>query len=491
MRLDRHLVLIAALFALATPAPAATFLVTSTADAGPGSLRQALIDAGSDTTYPRRIVFDAAYPQGGVITLQSPLPTWSNHFLEIDGGDRQPVIDGDNARRVLSFSTDSREVKLRGLTLRRGRTTAGAGGCLWLAPGPTTTDLYVFNSRFEQCVALGNQASAYGGAISWASSDAVVFIHDSQFTGNAVGVLGNASLKEGFGGAIQIRARRIELLRTRFTGNSVERIGGTVQALGGAAHLGASYRVNARDIEFRDNAVIDADASAAGTISAGGAATLACEASDCGLYLINAGFVDNQISGQAIAGGALATSGAITLDNISFHGNQAPGGSGGALLAMTGSIDARHLSFLDNGAAFGAHLATSGIDIDRWAWSLVGASSAGSGSACDLSASSLTGTLSANLFAQDCGLLSASGGVIGPVGALTLDSGTFPASLVPGAGSPAIDPALPLGDCYTHHDALGTPRPQDGDADGVARCDIGAVEVRPAAVFSDSFEGNP
>lgn len=489
MRLDRHLALAAALFALAPPAPAATFLVTSTANAGPGSLRQALIDAGSATTAPHRIVFDAAYPQGGVITLQSPLPTWSNDMLEINGGGRQPVIDGNGTQRILSFSTTSRQITLNGLTLRRGRSTSGAGGCLWLAPGVTNTDLYVFNSRFEQCIARGNYASAYGGAISWDSPDATVFIYDSQFTGNAAGVVGNSSLKQSLGGAIQIRARRIELLRSRFTGNSVERIGGEVQALGGAAYLIASFRILARDVEFRDNAVIDANGT--GTISAGGAATLVCEDSDCGLYLENAGFIDNQITGQQIGGGALATSGAITIDNVSFHGNQAPGGSGGALLALTGSISARHLSFFDNGAAVGAHLAMSGMDVDRWAWSLVGASSAGSGSDCELYSSSLTGSLSANLFAQDCGLLSASGGVIGPVGALTLDSSTFPASLVPGAGSPAIDPALPLGDCYTFNDAIGTPRPQDGDGDGVARCDIGAVEVRPAAVFSDGFEGNP
>lgn len=59
---------------------------------------------------------------------------------------------------------------------------------------------------------------------------------------------------------------------------------------------------------------------------------------------------------------------------------------------------------------------------------------------------------------------------------------------LPLAGSPLID----AGDAATcaRHDARGVERPQDGNADGNAVCDIGAVEVeRPSdVIFSDGFD---
>ena len=53
-------------------------------------------------------------------------------------------------------------------------------------------------------------------------------------------------------------------------------------------------------------------------------------------------------------------------------------------------------------------------------------------------------------------------------------------------GAIAIDAAVDaecLGD-----DQRGTPRPRDGDGDGFAHCDIGAVEAGELAVFADGFE---
>ncbi|MEM9530890.1 MAG: hypothetical protein AAGA23_08220, partial [Pseudomonadota bacterium] len=56
---------------------------------------------------------------------------------------------------------------------------------------------------------------------------------------------------------------------------------------------------------------------------------------------------------------------------------------------------------------------------------------------------------------------------------------------VPLPDSPALD--LISGDCLAA-DLLGTERPVDGDDDGDAACDAGAIEARPDALFLNGFE---
>lgn len=65
------------------------------------------------------------------------------------------------------------------------------------------------------------------------------------------------------------------------------------------------------------------------------------------------------------------------------------------------------------------------------------------------------------------------------------DNGGFAWTHVPGAA--AIDRAE-AGACPTT-DQRGMPRPIDGDGDGTATCDAGAVEVQRDAIFVDGFDG--
>lgn len=77
------------LFALATVASAATFTVTTAADSGAGSLRQALTDAaalpGADT------INFAPELNGQTITLASEIVLEMNHGGGRDRGRQQPV----------------------------------------------------------------------------------------------------------------------------------------------------------------------------------------------------------------------------------------------------------------------------------------------------------------------------------------------------------------------------------------------------------------
>lgn len=57
----------------------------------------------------------------------------------------------------------------------------------------------------------------------------------------------------------------------------------------------------------------------------------------------------------------------------------------------------------------------------------------------------------------------------------------------PAPGSPLIDAGDADGSCE-RTDARGVARPQDGNGDGVARCDVGAVELLSDRIFGDGFD---
>ncbi|MEZ5469236.1 MAG: right-handed parallel beta-helix repeat-containing protein [Lysobacterales bacterium] len=80
------------------------------------------------------------------------------------------------------------------------------------------------------------------------------------------------------------------------------------------------------------------------------------------------------------------------------------------------------------------------------------------------------------------------------IGALVVDPARFSAYYLPQPGSPLIDAGHPLvgGLGCIETDQIGSARPIDGDGNGQARCDIGAIEAPfvalPDLMFSDGFE---
>jgi CSLREA domain-containing protein len=143
-------------------------------------------------------------------------------------------------------------------------------------------------------------------------------------------------------------------------------------------------------------------------------------------------------------GGAIWNAGVMTLSNVTIAGNdaaQGPGGIGGAPATVVNSL------FVDNTGAGGVTANCEGVPpVDG------GGNAQFPGTTCPFAGPTLTSS---------------------PIGALATDY-TFP--LVP--GSPAIDSALTSGG-ITEFDQAGTPRPLDGNGDGVAKFDPGAVEYDP------------
>ncbi len=117
------------------------FAVTTTADNGPGSLRQAILDSNAATGGRNTIDFGVSSPGVQIIAPRSPLPALTNPVL-IDGFSEQgyagtPVIElsGSQAGSADGLTITGSDVTVRGLDINAFATGAGI-----LITGTTATD---------------------------------------------------------------------------------------------------------------------------------------------------------------------------------------------------------------------------------------------------------------------------------------------------------------------------------------------------------------
>ena len=197
----------------------ATFTVTTLADSGAGSLRNALhladTNPGADTI---NFHLSAAAPgTENTITLLSELTTTGN--VTIDGpGAGKLIINGNQKDRVLDITdgsaTTNSPVTITGLSFVNGLTTGHGGGIF-------STESLTLNN----VVVTGNTALDGGGVA--VGHDAQAHIHvkisNSQISGNTASASG--------GGLDLYDLDSLTLSKTVITGNStVSKVGGGVYA---------------------------------------------------------------------------------------------------------------------------------------------------------------------------------------------------------------------------------------------------------------------
>src|SRR5262245_40921613 len=90
---------------------APTLYVTTLADSGPGSLRQAVIDGRPGAT----VAFDPALA-GGTVTFESEIDFGKPVRIDGSGPGGDMTLDGDHATRLFTF--EEGDVELRHLILR-------------------------------------------------------------------------------------------------------------------------------------------------------------------------------------------------------------------------------------------------------------------------------------------------------------------------------------------------------------------------------------
>lgn len=457
---------------------AAVFTVSTIDNDGPGSLRQAILDANGAASPPHAIEFGDAFPADGMIELFGPLPALTV-AAEIDGRDRNPTVMPFDPSNSFPLLRTNRGLTLRGFQLMQGRADV-RGGCVGGEGVGSAHALVIHDMRFSGCTAVvsSGTTAATGGAVSWPST-APVTITDSIFQGNAAVSVSGAAAS---GGAVAANGP-IRIASSYFFSNIVNGrfvAGGAVQV-----NLPLPGEIEIRGSVFVDNhARPDPIANAHG---AGGAVSLDC--TTCTMVLERNFFGSNQAQyagAASLRGNDGVDAAALTLHNTSFVGNHAQL-QGGAFYVTGARMDVRHLTFHDNGAETGAHAVVSASSIAEWSNSVLADVADGSGAACSLGA---IATIAVGNFMRagetSCNLVLPGTTPIADPGVLGVDDGERMPVLVFDPASPVVDGGDD-GRCVGV-DARGRVRPQDGNNDGLAACDAGAFEHAGLRVFGDGFE---
>lgn len=460
-------------------ASAATFVVDSTADAGSGSLRAAIASANASPAPPHRVEF--SLPPNSTILLASPLPG-IGVALTIDGSAAPGLaIDGAAAVRPLTAGLGA-SLSLRALTVRNGLAPDGLGGCV-----RTDAALVLDRVVLERCVASSSGAGPARGGALWVGGVLLMTastIADSRAVASGGAAVGGAAHGNG--------SATIE--RSMFRGNLAS---GTTVAVGGALNVGSLSMSRSQFIGNRAENPAIPEAAHAGAVrtSTDGSSTIRQS-----LFFDNSAAQGAAIEVRPLSFGATV---APTISNVTLAGNH-----GGPALALTDAVvQLKNNSFWKNASrdALAAHLAIEGQGMRFTAASNnLFAATGDARPACasnDVPAD-LSGT-QYNLFADmSCSFIFDSSFYTPDIGrfirGLRRTGSTYHDIPVVDffAGARALDSgqnALPPGEdsplACTAGDARDEDRPADGDADGIARCDIGALELQhEAPLFADDLE---
>lgn len=355
----------------------ATFTVSNLADAGNGSLRQAVLDAN---TLPGADDIRFADGLQGTIALTGGQLSITDH-LTIDGpGAGLLAVSGNHQSRVFNISGGA-VVGIDDLTITNGQVVGDGGGILNTA-STLTLDRVVLTDN--HAVATTSNTLGRGGAVA-NMSGATLTVADCQFTGNQArgGGPGPAgqSLTVRCGAGIYNQGSVLTVVRSAFTGNlsiggpaGVRAQGGGINSVmgstatitdctfvgnqgiagdgnGGSGLVGlgrAGALFNDASVMTVENCLIEGNVARGGSnITAGGRTALAAGGggifnSDQGVLVLrgctirgNLALGGSNNTGTGVEGeigtafgGGLGNVGAVTITDCLFQGNEARGGSG-------------------------------------------------------------------------------------------------------------------------------------------------------------------
>ncbi len=410
---------------------AATFVVTNTNASGAGSLPDAVAQAnGIAGTHTINITAT------GTLTLTSAMGVGESMIINGPAGSPGFTIDGGSSAQLIviqPITSASGPVTLNNLTFSNGLSST-VGGAISVSTGTTL--------NVADCTFSTNAAVTAGGAVAVGNGATLAVIRSTFSSNSATATTGNAI---GGGAVWADLASTVSVVNSTLSGNTAA---ATLSDTGGGG------------INFHGTS----------------------------LLIQGSTFTGNYATG--FLGGALLLFGTTGIENSTFVSNNASF-SGGAIYVGAGSADIRNATITAN-AIHNLGVLCGGLAVASSGTPAPSASirntilTGNSGSSDKGSALDCVGPVTSNGYnilgdrnlgcsfgANDIGSYAPQLGALGSNGGPTQ-------TLVPLAGSPAIDagdPAgcLALGNGIMVIDQRGLPRPVG------PRCDIGAVELQGAA----------
>ena len=314
----------------------------------------------------------------------------------------------------------------------------GPGADLLTINGDRNSRLFRINdgSSTQKVVEFSNLTLTRGNAGSPVDDrvGGCIFSRENLILNNAVV---SRCVAPGIGGAINIRSGNLTIHNTSFVSN--------ISGNSAAAIYARSSNINISNSTFRENSTSNVNSPGIVTFDTGAVADIS-----------NTTFTDNSTRNGTSAAVFLERSSTLSLNNSTIFGNTAIGIgiTGGQVINISNTIIAAN---------------TAGdCDIADASDSSANLNNLDSDGTCDV---------------QAANHMTAAEVLLAPLA----DNGGETMTLIPLVGSPAIDAADNV-TCESF-DQRGEERPQDGDDNGSAVCDIGAVEgVLSDAIFANGFE---
>ena len=360
--------------------------VTSNADSGAGTLREAITKVCADGT----INFDPSL-NNSVITLTSELEVSQNVTITGPGAELLS-ISGDDLVRVLNISNNAAHVNLDGLTIRNGATFQGGSGIR--NTGILTLTHTVVRDNTSTNIGLGG-----GGILNFQGQVTLIesVIRDNQTDATASSGAGinnengtvivisstihnNQTKQVGSDGAGIYNRGTLTITNSYVTSNTVAGTasnGGGIWTLARALIAGTvisgnttlAAGTNGAGIYIAENAIytIITDTLIQGNQAAAKGAGI-YKASNTSVSLTNSTVADNSTSEtEGVGGGIYNDSGLFTIVNSQITDNQTTGNSahgGGLYNALAATLDISLSTISDNatlGQANGAGIYTQGV----------------------------------------------------------------------------------------------------------------------------------
>lgn len=340
--------------------------VTSNADSGAGSIREAIAIAQPGDT----IQFDASLANQTITLTTGQLEI--DKDLIIDGANAPGlIVSGNNTYRVINVTNDSvypTDSTLRNLTIANGKTNGvgedGAGAGIRTRGGNTLT--------VENCEFKNNHANGEGGGAIWAGfHTSTILVINSKFDGNSSSGNNTSGLSERGGGAIAVASECSLTVKDSEFINNTGSTGGAINTVLSSLTVENSIFTNNNSTGYggaiyTDGASARADGSTSGQIEIrnsrfdgntgvgqGGGLFLFVYSSD-EVIIEDSTIINNQViedaRGDALGGGLRAGNGELIVRNTTFANNQAQIQGGGLWVGETAPTTIDNSTFYGNRA---------------------------------------------------------------------------------------------------------------------------------------------